>query len=142
MYLTLLILPLLGSIFSGFLGRKLGITGSHFITIFCLILTSILATFAFYEVALCSNPVTIYLTSWIDSEILNVSWEFMFDQLTVSMLIPVLYISTVVHIFSVSYMKGDPAKCLGKVLLRDKLPNSGDTLKIIVPSHSRKIMSG
>jgi NADH-ubiquinone oxidoreductase chain 5 len=32
----------------------------------------------------------------------------MFDQLTVSMLLPVLYISTVVHIFSVSYMKGDP----------------------------------
>ena len=108
MYLTLLLLPLLGSIFSGFLGRKLGITGSHFITIFCLILTSILTTFAFYEVALCSNPVTIYLTSWIESEYLNIYWEFMFDQLTVSMLLPVLYISTVVHIFSVSYMKGDP----------------------------------
>ena len=142
MYLTLLLLPLLGSIFSGLLGRKLGITGSHFITIFCLILTSILTTFAFYEVALCSNPVTIYLTSWIDSELLNISWEFMFDQLTVSMLLPVLYISTVVHIFSVSYMKGDPHKCLGKAQIEDKLSNSGDTLKNIVPSHSRKVMSG
>lgn len=111
MYLTILILPLLGSIFSGLLGRKLGFNGSHFLTIFCLFVTSILATVAFYEVALCSNPVSIYLTSWIDSEFLNVSWEFMFDQLTVSMLLPVLYISTVVHIFSVSYMKGDPHNC-------------------------------
>lgn len=108
MYLTILLLPLLGSIFSGFFGRKLGVNGAHIITISCLVLTSILASVAFYEVALCSNPVSIYITSWIDSELLNVSWEFMFDQLTVSMLIPVLYISTVVHIFSVSYMKGDP----------------------------------
>lgn len=109
MYLTILLLPLLGSILSGLFGRKIGVTGSHFITIFCLILTSVLASVAFYEVAICANPVSIYLTSWIDTEILNVSWEFMFDQLTVSMLIPVLYISTVVHIFSISYMKGDPA---------------------------------
>lgn len=108
MYLSILLLPFLGSVLSGLFGRKIGTSGSHFITIFCLTITTILASFAFYEVAICSNPVTIYLSSWIESEILNISWEFMFDQLTVSMLIPVLYISTVVHIFSISYMKGDP----------------------------------
>lgn len=108
MYLSILSLPLLGSIISGFLGRKLGVTGSQFISTFCLFLSSILATIAFYEVGLCHSPVSINLLSWIDSEILNVSWEFMFDSLTVSMLIPVLYVSTLVHIYSVSYMSSDP----------------------------------
>jgi NADH-ubiquinone oxidoreductase chain 5 len=61
MYLTILILPLLGSFISGFGGRKIGVTGSHIITCTCLILSSILATIAFYEVGLCSSPVKIYL---------------------------------------------------------------------------------
>jgi NADH-ubiquinone oxidoreductase chain 5 len=61
MYLTILILPLLGSFISGFLGRKIGVTGSHIITCSCLIISSLLATIAFYEVGLCSSPVKIYL---------------------------------------------------------------------------------
>jgi NADH-ubiquinone oxidoreductase chain 5 len=108
MYLTILILPLLGSFVSGFLGRKIGVTGSHIITCTCLILSSILATIAFYEVGLSSSPVTIYLFNWIDSEYMNISWEFLFDQLTVSMFIPVLYISSLIHIFSTDYMAEDP----------------------------------
>ena len=108
MYLTILVLPLLGSFVSGFLGRKIGVTGSHIITCTCLILSSILATIAFYEVGLCSSPVKIYLFNWIDSEYMTISWEFLFDQLTVSMFIPVLYISSLIHIFSTDYMAEDP----------------------------------
>jgi NADH-ubiquinone oxidoreductase chain 5 len=108
MYLTILILPLLGSFVSGILGRKIGVTGSHIITCTCLILSSILATIAFYEVGLNSSPVTIYLFNWIDSEYMTISWEFLFDQLTVSMFIPVLYISSLIHIFSTDYMAEDP----------------------------------
>ena len=108
MYLTILILPLLGSFVSGFLGRKIGVTGSHIITCTCLILSSILATIAFYEVGLNSSPVIINLFNWIDSEYMTISWEFLFDQLTVSMFIPVLYISSLIHIFSTDYMAEDP----------------------------------
>lgn len=108
MYLTILILPLLGSFVSGFLGRKIGVTGSHLITCTCLILSSILATIAFYEVGLNSSPVIVNLFNWIDSEYMIISWEFLFDQLTVSMFIPVLYISSLIHIFSTDYMAEDP----------------------------------
>jgi len=108
MYLSILVLPLLGSFVSGFMGRKIGVTGAHIITCTCLILSSILASIAFYEVGFCGSPVTIQLTSWIDSEFMTISWEFLFDQLTVSMLIPVLYISSLIHIFSTDYMAEDP----------------------------------
>jgi hypothetical protein len=35
-----------------------------------------------------------------------------------------------------------PVKCFGKTLLWEKLSNSGDTLKLLIPSHCRKAMSG
>nr|QNH92699.1 NADH dehydrogenase subunit 5 [Wolfiporia cocos] len=108
MYLSILILPLLGSIVSGLMGRKIGVSGAHFITCTCLILSSILASVAFYEVGICGAPLSIHLNSWIDSEFLSISWEFLFDQLTVSMFIPVLYISSLIHIFSTDYMAEDP----------------------------------
>nr|YP_007374920.1 NADH dehydrogenase subunit 5 [Phlebia radiata]CCE89209.1 NADH dehydrogenase subunit 5 [Phlebia radiata] len=108
MYISILILPFLGSLISGLLGRKIGVTGSHIITSTCLILSSILATLAFYEVGICGSPVSINLGSWIDSEFMSISWEFLFDQLTVSMFIPVIYISSLIHIFSIDYMSEDP----------------------------------
>ena len=108
MYLSILIFPLLGSFVSGLLGRKIGVTGAHIITCTCLIISSILATLAFYEVGLCGSPVSVNLSTWLESEILSVQWEFLFDQLTVSMFIPVLYISSLIHIFSTNYMAEDP----------------------------------
>ena len=47
MYLSILIFPLWGSIAAGFLGRKLGVTGTHIVTCTCLIISSILVTYAF-----------------------------------------------------------------------------------------------
>lgn len=108
MYLSIIILPLLGSIVSGFMGRKVGVTGAHIITCSCLILSSILMSFAFYEVGICGSPVSINLGSWIDSDIMSVSWEFFFDQLTVSLGLAVLYCSTLIHIYSTDYLAADP----------------------------------
>ena len=108
MYLALIGLPILGSIISGFFGRKVGVSGSQIITCTCVITTTILAILAFIEVGLNKNPVKIHLFRWIDAEYLNVSWAFNFDSLTVSMLIPVLIISSLVHVYSIGYMSHDP----------------------------------
>jgi hypothetical protein len=58
------------------------------------------------------------------------------------MLIPVLYISTLIHIYSISYMSEDPALCYGKTLLWVKLSNSGEILKLLIPNYIRKAISG
>jgi NADH-ubiquinone oxidoreductase chain 5 len=108
MYLIIIILPLLGSISSGFFGRKIGVTGSHVIACTSVITTTLLATLAFFEVGLNSIPVSVKLFRWIDSESLNVLWSFNFDSLTVSMLIPVLVVSSLVHVYSIGYMSHDP----------------------------------
>jgi NADH-ubiquinone oxidoreductase chain 5 len=108
MYLAIITLPLLGSIVSGFFGRKIGVSGAQMITCTSVIVTTLLAIVAFFEVGLNNIPVSINLFRWIDSESLNVLWGFHFDSLTVSMLIPVLIVSSLVHIYSIGYMSHDP----------------------------------
>ena len=108
MYLTIIILPLLGSIVSGFFGRKVGVSGSQIITCSLLVITTFLSIVCFFEVGMSNIPVSIKLFRWIDCESLNVLWSFNFDSLTVSMLIPVLIVSSLVHIYSIGYMSHDP----------------------------------
>lgn len=114
MYLTIIILPLLGSMVSGFFGRKVGVTGAQIITSFCVIMTTVLAILGFFEVGFNNLPVSIELFRWIESEWFNIMWSFEFDSLTVAMLIPVLIISSLVHIYSVSYMSNDPRSIYGE----------------------------
>nr|YP_009510187.1 NADH dehydrogenase subunit 5 [Cladonia peziziformis]AXF80698.1 NADH dehydrogenase subunit 5 [Cladonia peziziformis] len=106
--MVIIVLPLLGSIISGFFGRKVGVSGAHLITCMCVIVTTLLALVSFFEVGLNNIPVSIILFKWVDSESLDVLWGFSFDSLTVSMLIPVLIVSSLVHIYSIGYMSHDP----------------------------------
>src|ERR1044072_8818330 len=108
MYLAIIILPLLASMASGLLGRKLGTTGVHILVCLAVALASLLSCVAFFEVTLAGSSVTVSLATWLDSELLDLSWSFLFDSLTVSMLLPVLIVSALVHIYSVGYMAPDP----------------------------------
>lgn len=108
MYLSIILLPLLGSIVSGFMGRKVGVTGSKIITCTCLIITSILISIAYYEVGISGSVVEIDLGSWLESELMHIKWEFYFDQLTVSLGLAVVYCSTLIHIYTIDYLSSDP----------------------------------
>jgi NADH-ubiquinone oxidoreductase chain 5 len=106
-YLAIVALPGLGAL-TGFLGRKLGAPGVQLTTSLSVLAAAGLALVAFFEVALCGAPVSLELAPWISSDTLEVRWAFMFDGLTVSMLLAVLVVSAMVHLFSTEYMAGDP----------------------------------
>lgn len=108
MYLTIIFLPLLGSIASGFFGRRIGTKGSQLITCLCIGITTLLSFVVFIETGINNVPVSIQLFNWVDSESFKVMWGFNFDSLTASMLIPVLLVSFLVHIYSIGYMSHDP----------------------------------
>ena len=108
MYLTLVFLPLFGSIAAGFFGFFIGSFGAGFITILCLGITLLLSFFAFYEVALVGSPCFIQVMPWFDSELFSFAWGFQFDSLTAIMLIVVTFISFLVHLYSTEYMSHDP----------------------------------
>lgn len=108
LYVLIIILPLFASLTAGFLGRKLGDKGVHFITCSSLILSSILISYAFYEVGIKSNPQYIVFAPWISCEFLLVKWELLFDQLSVSLGVAVIWCSTLIHIYSIDYLSSDP----------------------------------
>lgn len=108
MYLLIIVLPLIGSIFTGLFGRFLGFRGAAMITTISVLLSALFSLKAFSEVALSAQPRTIELAPWFISEMFDATWSFYFDSLTVVMLIVVTSISTLVHIYSISYMGQDP----------------------------------
>jgi len=108
MYLLLVFLPLIGSCCAGLFGRKLGPYGASCITVTCLLITFFLSLFAFYEVSLIGCCVYIKFVPWINSELLNVDWGFLFDSLTVVMCCVVTFVSSIVHLYSTEYMAHDP----------------------------------
>lgn len=108
MYFLIISLPLIGTIFSGVFGYKLGAYGAMRITVYCMVLTFFLSCCAFYEVALAGSPCYIEFFKWFDSELITFSWGFLFDSLTVVMLVVVTSVSMCVHIYSTEYMGNDP----------------------------------
>ena len=108
MYLLIVFLPLLGSAIAGGAGRFLGFRGAALITTSCVMTTFMLSCIAFYEVAIAASPCHIALAPWFVSEMFDASWGFLFDSLTVVMLIVVTSVSSLVHLYSISYMEADP----------------------------------
>nr|YP_004062168.1 NADH dehydrogenase subunit 5 [Gracilariophila oryzoides]ADR03184.1 NADH dehydrogenase subunit 5 [Gracilariophila oryzoides]APC24934.1 NADH dehydrogenase subunit 5 [Gracilariophila oryzoides] len=108
MYLLILLLPLLGALFSGFSGRFSGHKGVGLISLLCVILSMLLSFLAFYEVGLMGLSHHLTISSWIDVGVLKISWSFLFDSLTVTMLVVITVISSLVHLYSLEYMQYDP----------------------------------
>jgi NADH-ubiquinone oxidoreductase chain 5 len=110
MYLLIIINPLLNSLFSLLFGRYIGSKGTIFLTVFGMSVNLVLSILVFFEVALSSCPVYIKTFSWLNCEMLDFSWGFIFDTLTVVMLVVVNCVSLVVHLYSIDYMRTDPHK--------------------------------
>ena len=108
MYLLVIFIPLLSTIVTGFFGNLLTKEGTTRIASGFILLTCIISYFIFYEVCLCDCPCYITLSPWIIAGSFKLYWDFIFDSLTATMLVVVLTISTVVHIYSISYMSHDP----------------------------------
>nr|WCH58032.1 NADH dehydrogenase subunit 5 [Hypnea brasiliensis] len=108
MYLSIILLPMLGSLFSGFGGRWVGSKGSCMVTTTCVGLAAILSGIAFIEIGLGSMTIHIILKPWVESGLVKVHWGFLFDTITSIMLIVITSISTLVHLYSIVYMETDP----------------------------------
>ncbi len=101
-------LPLIGSLISGFLGKRIGLKLSHFISCLLMVISFFLSTYLFYLTLNSNPPESVHLFNWINSGDLNASWSLKFDTLTSVMLVVVTSVSSLVHIYSVGYMSHDP----------------------------------
>ena len=89
-------------------GRFVGREGAKYITTSAIFITFLMSCTAFYEVALLGRPAYLDLAPWIQSGMFSFSWGFLFDSLTVVMLVVVTCVSSLVHLYSTEYMGHDP----------------------------------
>lgn len=99
---------LIGSLISGFLGRYIGILWSRIIVCSSVIISLIATYILYYDVMVLDNEYRNIIMSWISVDYLNIDWGFLIDKISVSVLIPVVTISSLVHIYAVVYMSHDP----------------------------------
>ena len=107
MYVLILYLPLVSFFICLFLGRYIGMNGSKIISNICLSLSLFLSFLIFVEWNFGIN-LSINLTTWFNVGVLSVPLTIYFDHITNSMLLLITMVSFLVHLFSTSYMDGDP----------------------------------
>ena len=107
-YLAIALSPLLGAIIAGFFGGMLGRTATHTITIFGVLVSTVLALVVFNHHVLEQGEVfNQNLYTWMQIGSLNVSVGFLVDNLTSVMLVVVSFVSLMVHIYTIGYMHDD-----------------------------------
>ena len=110
MELSIIFLPLIASIISGFFGRFIGDRNSEIITSLLVSISAILSIYVFYEVVVNNYQENIVIAKWINSGSLDVNWSMNIDPLSSVMLVVVTLVSSLVHVYSIGYMSHDPHK--------------------------------
>ena len=107
---AIVLLPLLGSIVSGFFGKKLGAKLCQILTSSFVSISAILSLFIFYKVFVQDYSSNKLIFNWISSGDFHVNWSIQIDSLTSVMLVIVSLISSIIHFYSIGYMSHDPHK--------------------------------
>ena len=110
MELSIIFLPLIASIISGFFGRFIGDRNSEIVTSLLVSISAILSIYVFYEVVVNNYQENIVIAKWINSGSLDVNWSMNIDPLSSVMLVVVTLVSSLVHVYSIGYMSHDPHK--------------------------------
>ncbi|MCU7914552.1 MAG: NADH-quinone oxidoreductase subunit L [Candidatus Thiodiazotropha sp. (ex Gloverina cf. vestifex)] len=107
-YLTIVLVPLIGAIIAGFFGGTIGRKGAHWVAsggvgISTLLSLFVLKRFMFDGEVVFNGPVY----TWMVSDGLHMEVGFLVDQLTAVMISVVTFVSFCVHIYTIGYMADD-----------------------------------
>lgn len=107
-YLAIPLLPLFGAIISGFFGKFIGRNLAHIQAIFFMTLSTALSFYVLYQhhiLEIESFNETLY--QWMKVGNLTLEVGFLIDNLTTLMMATVSFVSLMVHIYTIGYMKED-----------------------------------
>lgn len=107
MFFLLIFLPFLGFIGGSFFGRYTAKYSIYF-TIINIFISCLFSLFLFYYNSSVDGYLFLCISPWIISDCLFISWSFFGDSLTFFMCFVVTFISLIVHLYSVEYMREDP----------------------------------
>ena len=108
-YLIIALAPLVGSIIAGLFGKQVGRAGAHWVTIIGVAVSCVLSIVVFKQMVIDGAEAfngSVY--TWMASEGINFEVGFLIDKLTAMMMVVVTFVSLMVHIYTIGYMKDDP----------------------------------
>ena len=103
-----ILLPFYSSIILLIFGRYLGLNGSAIFSIFNMFLIYINIILNIYKSSFIKIFFYLKYVFWINVGLLNISWGFLFDYLTIYMIFIITSISLIVQFYSFEYMYEDP----------------------------------
>ncbi|MFN4263578.1 MAG: NADH-quinone oxidoreductase subunit L [Thioalkalivibrionaceae bacterium] len=108
-YLIAVLAPLAGAIIAGLFGRQIGRAGAHTVAIAGVAVAFAMSLVTFYAHVFGGAEVyeeTLY--TWALTDGLHFEIGFLVDTLTAMMMLVVTFVSLMVHIYTIGYMKEDP----------------------------------
>ena len=98
---------LIAAIIAGLFGRIIGCTATHRVAITGVTVSFILSLYVLFDV-LQGNYFNGTLYTWGESGILSFQIGFLIDELSAAMCTVVTFVSLMVHIYTIGYMRDDP----------------------------------
>ncbi|HEX22823.1 MAG TPA: NADH-quinone oxidoreductase subunit L, partial [Chromatiales bacterium] len=108
-YLTIVLAPLIGAIIAGLFGKKIGRSGAHWVTITGVAISFVMSVIVFKDVIF--DGAAVYnqaVYTWMVSDGIRFEIGFLIDSLTAVMIVVVTFVSLMVHIYTIGYMRDDP----------------------------------
>ena len=106
-YLLVPLAPLVGAIVAGLFGRAIGRSGAHIVTI-AGVLVAFIASLVIFQDVRAGNTFDGAVYTWMEAGGISFEIGFLIDPLTVMMMLVVTFVSLMVHIYTIGYMKDDP----------------------------------
>jgi NADH-quinone oxidoreductase subunit L len=107
--LAIVLAPLLGAIIAGFFGKAIGRAGAHWVTIIGVAISCLLSLVVFKQIIFDGvAPYNASVYTWLVSDGIKFEVGFLVDQLTALMMVVVTFVSLMVHIYTIGYMRDDP----------------------------------
>ncbi|MCA3220615.1 MAG: NADH-quinone oxidoreductase subunit L [Burkholderiales bacterium] len=110
-YLLVPLAPLVGAILAGLLGKLLGRAGAHTVTIFGVLVSTVSSAVVWQDV-MAGNTFNGNVYTWAtlgsNEGDMTLAVGFLIDSLTATMMLVVTFVSLMVHIYTIGYMKDDP----------------------------------
>jgi NADH-quinone oxidoreductase subunit L len=107
-YLTIALAPLVGALAAGLFGRAIGRVGAHTVTIAGVALSCGLSIYVLYELVFEGMaPFDGAVYTWLVSDGVRIEVGFLIDRLSAMMMTVVTFVSLMVHVYTIGYMKDD-----------------------------------
>jgi NADH-quinone oxidoreductase subunit L len=107
LYLLVPLAPLAGAVIAGLFGWLIGRAASHWVTILSVVVSFVASVVIFQDV-MAGHTFNGSVYTWLTTGETRFEIGFLIDRLTVMMMLVVTFVSLMVHIYTIGYMRDDP----------------------------------